>query len=488
MSLSLPSLASPSSGVSISAPLVSSSFSSASSSSSFLDFPAYPASVLGLSSEYQSLASWYFKSGGSDFLAYLSAFYPRLSADASCDCSSGSSLSLSALHSIASSLTLPSAPLSPPGLAPPVSSFASALPQPQAPPPPPQPLPSSSGFPSAPPPSLSPALGWGASVVHSTVGVSSTLPGFPSAPPLSALSAPPSALPSQPPAPPSFPPPSSVPLWGSLGLRAPALVVSAAPAVPVAAPVAPCPLFRPFSVSEPASVSLASASTPGGSALLGSASAASGFASDPGPSSGLPQRFAAPPGASAPSRSAFAFAPDDPFAPGFEDPEAPPPPSVPDSVRAEIRRMYQYLVDLFLQAAGSPQALPPTCALFEDFFSPVSTPHQPVYLSWFERVRSALSEADTRLASVLASGRSELSLLPPRSAQYAVSGEHALGSAVSVNPSLLAMFERPLRSSLHLGLNVREAAVLEASSRSLSESLSHAMWLLSVLLGFVALF
>ena len=68
-----------------------------------------------------------------------------------------------------------------------------------------------------------------------------------------------------------------------------------------------------------------------------------------------------------------------------------------------------------------------------------------------------------------------------------VTGEASLGSAAPVNPSLLAMFERPLRPSLHLGLTVREAALLEASSRALSESLSHAMWLLSGLLGFVRL-
>ena len=89
--------------------------------------------------------------------------------------------------------------------------------------------------------------------MRSTVGVSSALPGFPFAPHLFSFSVPSSALPSQPLAPPSFAPPSSVPSWGSLGLRAPAPVVSAAPAVPVATPVAPdppSPLFRPFSVSE----------------------------------------------------------------------------------------------------------------------------------------------------------------------------------------------------------------------------------------------
>ena len=77
--------------------------------------------------------------------------------------------------------------------------------------------------------------------------------------------------------------------------------------------------------------------------------------------------------------------------------------------------------------------------------------------------------------------------MPPRHAQYSVGGGTSLGSAAPVNPSLLAMFEHPLRPSLHLGLMVREAALLESSSRALSESLSHSMWLLSGLLGFVRL-
>ena len=51
-----------------------------------------------------------------------------------------------------------------------------------------------------------------------------------------------------------------------------------------------------------------------------------------------------------------------------------------------------------------------------------------------------------------------------------------------VNPSLLAMFERPLRPSLHLDLTI-----LEASTHALSDSLLHAMWLLSGLLGFMRL-
>ena len=77
--------------------------------------------------------------------------------------------------------------------------------------------------------------------------------------------------------------------------------------------------------------------------------------------------------------------------------------------------------------------------------------------------------------------------MPSRNAQYFVGGGASLGSAAPVNPSLLAMFERPLRPSLHLGLTVCEAALLESSSWALTESLSHSMWLLSGLLGFVRL-
>ena len=149
--------------------------------------------------------------------------------------------------------------------------------------------------------------------------------------------------------------------------------------------------------------------------------------------------------------------------------------------------MYQYLVDLFPQAAGFSQAPLPPHAVFEEFFAAPSSPHQPVFLTWFERVRSTLSEADARIVSLLASGRPESSLLPPHQTPYSVGSSSSLGSAAPVNPSLLAMFELPLRLSLHLGLTLREAALLESSSRALSESQSHAMWLLSGLLGFVRL-
>ena len=170
----------------------------------------------------------------------------------------------------------------------------------------------------------------------------------------------------------------------------------------------------------------------------------------------------------APSASAYVGSADDHFDPGYPDVvprdlEVPLPQSIPESFWAEIRLMYAYLVDLFPQAAGVPPVYPPPRALFEEFFTPASSPQQPIFLNWFARVRSALEVTDTRLASFLASSRPDFAFLPSRSSQYAVRGEFAQDSAAAVNPSLLALFERLLRPTLQLGLTIREAAALEVS-------------------------
>ena len=70
---------------------------------------------------------------------------------------------------------------------------------------------------------------------------------------------------------------------------------------------------------------------------------------------------------------------------------------------------------------------------------------------------------------------------------YAVRGDFASGQVVPVNPSLLSLFEKQLKPSYHVGLTVREAAALESSLRCQAEALSHSMWVLSGLLGFVRL-
>ena len=279
----------------------------------------------------------------------------------------------------------------------------------------------------------------GLSALGSAQVVAPAPPGFP---PLSALSAllsvpPPAVPPSS--VSPSRPPGVSVlsPPASSLLSSAPfAWPVSSAPALgsfPVVSeiprlPSGPHPsLLHPSPVSDPPVLSVASALPPFCSAPLGSTAGPSSFASSstgsafglggsapqPGPSSAFPPLSGASATPSAPLFSEFDYAPDDPFAPGFVDPDAPGaatpvPPPLSDSARAEVRRMSQYLVDLF------PQAPLPPRALFEEFFAAAPSPHQPVFLSWFERVRSTLSEADARIVSLLASGRPESSLLPPR--------------------------------------------------------------------------
>ena len=418
--------------------------------------------MLGLSQDYQSLARWYFVSwggggGGSDFRAYLSAFYPHLSSDASRDFPSGSSV-FSALRAVASSLPLPpvsSAAPPLPSLAPSVSSSPS----------------SSSYLRSLFCPCFSPFSGGSAGWGVVCVVLAPAPPGFtPLSAPSALLSVPPPAVssssvsPSLPPGVSVLSPPassllSSAPFAWPV-LSAPALdsspVVSEIPRLPTGPPPS---LLHPFPVSDPPVLSAASALPPFSSAPLGSAAGPSGFASfssgstfghagsapQPGPSSAFPPLSGASATPSAPPLSEFDYGPNDPFAPGFGDPgasgaAAPVPPPLSDSARAEVRRMHQYLVDLFPQAAGSSQALLPPRALFEEFFAAPSSPHLPVFLTWFERVRSTLSEADTRIVNLLASGRPESSLLPPRQTQYSVGGGSSLGSAAPVNPSLLAMF------------------------------------------------
>ena len=491
-----------------------------SSSSPSLDFASYQASVLGLSVDYQSLTRWYFVSGDSEIRAYLSAFYPHLSSDASRDFFSGSSVFFSTLRAVASSVPLPTVSSAAPPL-PSLASFSSTRPPAPLPLAPPVSAPSVASVSSVPLPQVS-ALGGGLYALASA-------PGFLTTPsvgaPLSASSAllpvpssavPPSSLSlSQPRGVSVRPPPSSLlpsapVLWPVSA--APPLVssplVSVAPRLPAvslpsmllsgsaAGPLlsvssAPPPLFRSASLGSAAGPS------PFTSSSAGSTFGFSGSAPQPGPSTAFPPQSGPSATPSAAPLSDFDYSNDDPFAPGFGDPDAsgaaapdpgaPAPPPLSESGRAEVRRMYQYLVDLFPQSAGTSQAPLPPRALFEEFFATPSSPHQPVFLTWFERVRSILSDADARIVSLLASGRPESSLLPPRLSQYSVGCSSSLGSAAPVNPSLLAMFDRHLRPSLHLGLTLREASLLESSSRALSEAQSHAMWLLSGLLGFVRL-
>ena len=253
------------------------------------------------------------------------------------------------------------------------------------------------------------SAGWGGCLrLGSTQVVAPAPPGFP---PLSApsalLSVPPPAVP-PPCAPPSRPPGVSVlsPSASSLLSLAPfAWPVSSAHALgsfPVVwgfhgclrVLTLLCCTLSP--VSDPPVLSADSALPPFCSAPLrvpglassstGSTFGPDGSAPQPGPSSAFPPLSGASATPSAPPLSEFDYGPVDPFAPGFvdpaapdaaaPDPEAPVPPPLSASARAEVRRMYQCLVDLL------PQAPRPPRALFVEFFDAPSSPLHPVFLSW----------------------------------------------------------------------------------------------------------
>ena len=155
------------------------------------------------------------------------------------------------------------------------------------------------------------------------------------------------------------------------------MVSVAAPAVPAAVPAVPAAassLFSPLADSGPSEPPISSLVPAFVSPVVTSAAVA-----------GVPP---VPPECmmhSAPSAFAFASS-EDHFDPNFphavpRDPDVPVPPAVPDSFRTEMRRMYAYLVDLFPQATGSPSIDPPPRALFQEFFTPVATPQQPIYLN-----------------------------------------------------------------------------------------------------------
>ena len=109
--------------------LFSPSYGSSSSSSSFGSLPSsaladHQVWLLGLPSDYQSLARWFVTSGGTDFAGLVSSSFPHLLPDIARDFASGSSLFLTTLHSVAP----PPASVSSSASHPPLSAHLSSLP------------------------------------------------------------------------------------------------------------------------------------------------------------------------------------------------------------------------------------------------------------------------------------------------------------------------------------------------------------------------
>ena len=296
------------------------------------------------------------------------------------------------------------------------------------------------------------------------VVVPSAPSGIPSAPMFSSV---PSSLP-LPQSLPSFAAPSStIPPSGSLGFGASVAVPVAAPAGP---PVESRSFFRPFAVSD-------------ASAVLGGCVCSSGVclrsawlhirsaclvACPLGSSAWCSSAASATSGAGGPPpAAAFAFTSEDPYDPGFldsasRDPEVPLPPTVPDSVCAEIRKIYAYVVDLFPQAAGSLRML---FLLVPCLKSSSPCPRLRTNRSFSSGSRGCALLLRMRILVWRSVG-------PSLACSCLVRLSMWLRGTFCLVWRFLSMFERPLRPSLQLGLSVREAVALEASCRSHSEALS----------------
>ena len=239
--------------------------------------------------------------GGSDFAAYLSAHCPHLYFDFCIDFSSGSSRFLAAL---ASSASLP-----PPSSAAPLPS-SSHSPFPSAAP----------AFSSARP---SPSAAFDFVFVSAFCPFSSCV--FLCFSAFSCLGAVP----------------------GGSGVAS--VAGSVAAPFPVPPPVSAPSLFRPFAADYSSSVTVPSAPLP--SALSSTPAFSSSTVVYPGPSS-APAPFVPNPSFIPPDEL-----PDDVASDAVpHDVDSAVPAAVPESARSEFHRMLSFIVDLFLQAAGSPSA------------------------------------------------------------------------------------------------------------------------------------
>ena len=104
----------------------------------------------------------------------------------------------------------------------------------------------------------------------------------------------------------------------------------------------------------------------------------------------------------------------------FADPSAP---SISlDSSRFKYPRMVEYVLGLFPQASGVPPSVPPPRALFVSFFADSTPPSPNLHFNLFDRARQSLTDADSRIAAALSSGRSDRVFLPSCHLSYAVRG------------------------------------------------------------------
>ena len=148
--------------------------------------------------------------------------------------------------------------------------------------------------------------------------------------------------------------------------------------------------------------------------------------------------------------------------------------------------MMEFIFDLFPQSRGEQVPSRTNRSFFETLFrqEDPSTPAFPRF-NWFDRVHQSLTDADERLVHHIDSGRQDRFLLPRKKNIYAVSGNPSSGEAVPLNESVSDLIPNKTANSRHVSISLIETSALETLFRSQSESLSHAMWILTGLLGYV---
>ena len=166
-----------------------------------------------------------------------------------------------------------------------------------------------------------------------------------------------------------------------------------------------------------------------------------------------------------------------------DHPSAPPP-----QHSKEYKRIVHFIHSLFPQCIGDQVPPEKPLALFEHFFAVPKESSSPVLkLIWFGRVHKALEDAYSKLLAHVGSKRSDSSLIPPHSDFYSVYQNPSEGKALPLDKSLESQFDKLPTPARLVGVNLRESEILEATFRSQSETLSHSMWVLSALLGYIKL-
>ena len=161
-------------------------------------------------------------------------------------------------------------------------------------------------------------------------------------------------------------------------------------------------------------------------------------------------------------------------------------PPTPAAARSsEYRRMLDFIIACFPESKGDEVSARASRLVCESIFpSSSADPSPPLpLLNVIQRVQTALSDADERLAKNVNSRKLTRSLLPRRKVLYFPSGLPVKGKAVPVNQLLASLLRKNIPSHWDVVMSVSDMEALEGTFRSQIEVVSHGMWVFSGLLS-----